>query len=73
MVSILLVLFVIGYIAITLEHSIQINKSATALITAVLCWTLIVLNADNTEVVVESLTHHLSAISEIVFPISPIT
>ena len=67
MVSILLVLFVVGYIAITLEHSIQINKSATALITAVLCWTLIVLNADNKEIVVESLTHHLSAISEIVF------
>ena len=67
MVSILLVLFVVGYIAITLEHSIQINKSATALITAVLCWTLIVLNADNKELVVESLTHHLSAISEIVF------
>lgn len=67
MVSILLVLFVVGYIAITLEHSIQINKSATALITAVLCWTLIVLNANNKEVVVESLTHHLSAISEIVF------
>ncbi|MEK0414376.1 MAG: hypothetical protein RL070_1864 [Bacteroidota bacterium] len=67
MVSILLVLFVVGYIAITLEHSIQINKSATALITAVICWTLIVLNANNKEVVVESLTHHLSAISEIVF------
>ena len=67
MVSILLVLFVVGYIAITLEHNIQINKSATALITAVLCWTLIVLNADNKEIVVESLTHHLSAISEIVF------
>lgn len=67
MVSILLVLFVVGYIAITLEHSIKINKSATALITAVLCWTLIVLNADNKEIVVESLTHHLSAISEIVF------
>jgi hypothetical protein len=67
MVSILLVLFVVGYVAITLEHNIQINKSAIALITAVLCWTLIVLNADNKEVVIESLTHHLSAISEIVF------
>jgi Na+/H+ antiporter NhaD/arsenite permease-like protein len=67
MVTFLLVIFVIGYAAITLEHSIKINKTATALITAVLCWTLIVLNADNKEVVVESLTHHLSAISEIVF------
>ena len=67
MVAILLAIFVIGYAAITLEHNIKINKSATALITAVLCWTLIVLNADNKEIVVESLTHHLSAISEIVF------
>ena len=67
MVAILLAIFVIGYAAITLEHSIKINKSATALITAVLCWTLIVLNADNKELVLESLTHHLSAISEIVF------
>jgi len=53
MIAILLAIFVIGYAAITLEHSIQINKSATALITAVLCWTLIVLNADNKEIVVE--------------------
>jgi Na+/H+ antiporter NhaD/arsenite permease-like protein len=67
MVSFLLVLFVVGYITITLEQSIQINKSATALITAVLCWTLIVLNADNKEIVIDSLTHHLSSISEIVF------
>ena len=67
MVYILLVLFVVGYITITLEQSIQINKSATALITAVLCWTLIVLNADNKEIVIDSLTHHLSSISEIVF------
>lgn len=67
MIAILLAIFVIGYAAITLEHSIKINKSAIALITAVLCWTLIVLNANNKEVVVESLTHHLSAISEIVF------
>jgi len=67
MIAILLAIFVIGYAAITLEHSIKINKSATALITAVLCWTLIVLNTDSKEVVVESLTHHLSAISEIVF------
>ena len=67
MIAILLAIFVIGYAAITLEHSIKINKSATALITAVLCWTLIVLNADNKEIVIDSLTHHLSAISEIVF------
>jgi Na+/H+ antiporter NhaD/arsenite permease-like protein len=67
LVPILLVIFVLGYALITLEHTIHINKSATALITAVLCWTLIVLNAPDSEIVIESLTHHLSAISEIVF------
>jgi len=67
LVPILLVIFVLGYAFITLEHTIHINKSATSLITAVLCWTLIVLNAPDSEIVVESLTHHLSAISEIVF------
>ncbi len=67
LVPILLVIFVLGYAFITLEHTIHINKSATALITAVLCWTLIVLNAPDSEIVIESLTHHLSAISEIVF------
>jgi len=67
LVPILLTIFVLGYALITLEHTIHINKSATALITAVLCWTLIVLNASDKELVIESLTHHLSSISEIVF------
>jgi len=67
LVPILLIIFVLGYAFITLEHTIHINKSATALITAVLCWTLIVVNASDKELVIESLTHHLSAISEIVF------
>ncbi|HLT72412.1 MAG TPA: sodium:proton antiporter NhaD [Cyclobacteriaceae bacterium] len=32
--------FVIGYILIALEHPIKINKTATALLTGVICWTL---------------------------------
>lgn len=32
--------FVIGYLLIALEHPIKINKTATALVTGVLCWTL---------------------------------
>ncbi len=67
MVTIIIVVFVLGYLAITLEHSLNINKSATALITAVLCWTLIISNASNKELITEQLSHHLSAISEIVF------
>lgn len=32
--------FVVGYILIALEHPIHINKTATALLTGVICWTL---------------------------------
>jgi Na+/H+ antiporter NhaD/arsenite permease-like protein len=67
MISALIIIFVITYASITLEHSIKINKSATALMTAVLCWTLIISNASNKELVIEQLSHHLSSISEIVF------
>jgi Na+/H+ antiporter NhaD/arsenite permease-like protein len=67
MITVLILIFVVGYIAITLEHSFKINKSAIALITAVLCWTLIFINATNKTIVVEQLSHHLSSISEIVF------
>ncbi len=36
----IVIIFVLGYLAIALEHPIKINKTATALITGVLCWTL---------------------------------
>jgi len=36
--------FVVGYILIALEHNIKINKTATALVTGVLCWTLFVIS-----------------------------
>lgn len=67
MITILILIFTLGYLAITLEHTININKSATALMTAVLCWTLIISNASNKEIIIEQLSHHLSSISEIVF------
>jgi Na+/H+ antiporter NhaD/arsenite permease-like protein len=38
-------IFIIGYIVIALEHPFKINKTATALITGVVCWTLFVLSS----------------------------
>lgn len=67
MVGLLLVVFVLGYLLITLEHSIHINKAATALITAVLCWTILVLSPDYKVESLNALGHHLSSIAEIVF------
>jgi Na+/H+ antiporter NhaD/arsenite permease-like protein len=37
---VIVLIFVVGYILIALEHPIKINKTATALVTGVLCWTL---------------------------------
>lgn len=45
MYILMIVIFVLGYTAIALEHSIRIDKAATALITGVLCWTVYVLGA----------------------------
>lgn len=42
MYELMLVVFVIGYIFITVEHTIKIDKAAIALITGILCWTIYV-------------------------------
>ncbi|HEX8060563.1 MAG TPA: sodium:proton antiporter NhaD [Cyclobacteriaceae bacterium] len=65
MESIVIVIFVLGYLAIALEHPIKINKTATALLTGVVCWTLFALGSDLP--VVEDLSHHLGGIAEILF------
>ena len=38
--------FVLGYVFIALEHSIQIDKAASALVTGTVCWALFVLGCD---------------------------
>ena len=67
MVLLIVCVFILGYIAITLEHAIHINKAASALITAVICWTIVITNTSDTTSVINSLSHHLSETSEIVF------
>lgn len=42
----LAVAFVIGYIAIALEHNIHVDKAASALLTAVIAWTLLVFGGE---------------------------
>lgn len=43
MILSMILVFVLGYAAIALEHPIKINKTASALLTAVLSWTIIAL------------------------------
>jgi Na+/H+ antiporter NhaD/arsenite permease-like protein len=64
---ILLGIFIIGYLAIALEHAIKINKAATALITGVLCWTVYILATSDKHFVSEQLTEHLGELSGILF------
>jgi Na+/H+ antiporter NhaD/arsenite permease-like protein len=67
MVILLLVTFIVGFFLITLEHAIHINKSAIALITAVLCWTILVINPSIKVEALNTLGHHLASVAEIVF------
>lgn len=67
METLLVTVFVIGYAFITLEHSVNINKTATAILTGVLCWTIYMLGGGNTSLVPHELQEHLAGISEILF------
>ncbi|HEX7904303.1 MAG TPA: sodium:proton antiporter NhaD [Chitinophagaceae bacterium] len=67
MTALLITIFIIGYLAIAFEHSIRINKAATALVTGVLCWTVYILATENKELVTGQLVHHLGELSQILF------
>ncbi len=59
--------FLLGYSAIAFESVLRISKSAIALITGVVCWTLLIIPAGSKDAVVPALTHHISDISQILF------
>lgn len=60
-------IFIIGYIAIAFEHPLKINKSASALLTGVLCWTVYVLMNSNPHLIPEEFAKHISELSGILF------
>ncbi|MDR3652610.1 MAG: sodium:proton antiporter NhaD [Paludibacter sp.] len=67
MTLILLSIFGIGYAAIVFENNIKINKTATALITGVLCWVTYIFFTSSKLEVNSSLLSHLGDISSILF------
>jgi Na+/H+ antiporter NhaD/arsenite permease-like protein len=64
---IILIVFVLGYVAIALEHLLKLNKAASALITGVLCWTIYVVQSGSSHNPNEELVGHLGEISSILF------
>ena len=68
MEAILVTIFILGYAAIALEHPLKINKSASALLTGVLVWTIWVLySPESLPEVHAELEHHVSGAAEILF------
>ena len=59
-------IFVIGYVAIVLEHPLRLNKAASALIAGGLCWTAYVLSGD-ARAIDAQLMHHMGELSQILF------
>lgn len=61
----LTIIFILGYLLISLEGTIHINKAATALITGVACWTVYIMLEQEPGPINSELSHHLGSISEI--------
>jgi Na+/H+ antiporter NhaD/arsenite permease-like protein len=67
MLNSLIIIFIIAYAAIALEHPLKINKSASALIGAGLLWTIYALSIGDAQLVSEQLGESLMGTAQIVF------
>lgn len=80
MIILLILLFIIGYVAIAMEHPLKVNKAATAMLLAVLMWTVYILSAPSfswnqgmdidalvKQIVDVQIIWHIGEISEILF------
>lgn len=65
--AIIILVFIMGYIAIAFEHPLKLNKAASALITGVLCWTIYIVQHNSADIASEELLHHMGEISSILF------
>ncbi len=76
--ALIAILFVVGYVAIALEHPLKVNKAASALITGMVLWTVITVGHVGVEspliagwAAEQALSHafadHLSGIASILF------
>ncbi|GGG55392.1 sodium:proton antiporter NhaD [Bizionia arctica] len=59
METIIILVFVLGYLAITLEHNLKIDKLIPALVMMAICWALIALGLDHFTEWFDSSTHTL--------------
>ena len=67
MVIVLVGVFILGYLLITMEHTVKVNKSAIALLTGGLGWTIYNLFSPDQMTINHQLSEHLGSIAEILF------
>jgi Na+/H+ antiporter NhaD/arsenite permease-like protein len=67
MVTTLIVVFVIAYAAIALEHPLKVSKSASALVAAGLLWTIYAVSSENPSEVASQIGESLTETARIVF------
>jgi Na+/H+ antiporter NhaD/arsenite permease-like protein len=67
LIGAIVVIFVIAYAAIALEHPIRINKSASALVGAGLLWTVYAVSSGDPALVERQLNESVSSTAQIVF------
>lgn len=67
MITAIVIIFVLSYLAIALEHPLKVSKSASALIGAGLLWTVFALFSGDALVVAKDLNDSLMGTAQIVF------
>jgi Na+/H+ antiporter NhaD/arsenite permease-like protein len=63
----IIIVFIITYVAIAMEHPLKINKAASALIGAGLLWTIYAFSVSNPHLVSEQLAESVMGTAQIVF------
>ena len=65
--TIILALFILGYLAIAFEHNIKIDKAASALFLGGICWAVFAFTGLSISSLEYEIQHHIIHISEILF------
>ena len=67
LITLMIIVFALGYLAIALEHPIKVDKAASALLIGGVCWTLFAFSGIAIEKLDYEIQHHIIHISEILF------
>ena len=65
--TLIIIVFIIGYALIVLEHPIRLDKTAPALLIGVLTWAIYIVSEQDYHHVHDEFMHHLAEISSILF------